>query len=415
MRNSQRHPDPYDHKSYEGYPDSYKHQYAHDSKSISVSQHASPLGAISQSAPEDKPLRVIHVGQYMFRAGIESWLKTLIRCSDPRRLQFLRCVVTSKIAEPSVIAEMGIPVEMGGADSVRRAAEDCDVLLCSGPLELGEWLGEIRPKLCLFVAHGESPWTREILEASAPAFDHVVAVSRRVKKLACNGQPTSVIYNGIDLTHLSRTRSRDEVRKSLGFGRDDFVVGYVGRFSVEKRAHTLIEAVKQLPPPFKVLNVGWGPLQQQLMDLANEQIPGRYAFAKGENHLGDYYQAMDAFCLPSEWEGFGLVLLEAMFSELPVVAGKIGFVPESLRNRVNCVMVNGKPNGLSEALLMLQQYPEWAQGLARQGKEYAEQNGHAARMAQQYAELIERLWLEKHGPSPATRSANSPWAGLLTR
>lgn len=342
-----------------------------------------------------RPLRVIHVGQYMFRAGIESWLKSLICWSNPERIEFRRCVVTSKIADPNVVAQMGVPVEIGEAASVRQAAEDCDVLLCSGPAELATWLGDKRPPLCLFVAHGESPWTRRILDASLPIVDHVVAVSKRVQKIACHGLSSTVIYNGVDLGHLVRSRSRESVRESLGFAKEDFVLGYVGRLSSEKRPHTIIEAVARLPRNFKALIVGWGHLHQKLMDLANDQIPGRCVFRNGDQNIGDYYGAMDAFCLNSEWEGFGLVLLEAMFSELPVICGPIGFAPECLKNRVNCVIVNGESKAVSKAALMLQQHPDWARGLAREGKDYAERNGHARLMASRYEELIERLWAKR--------------------
>jgi len=72
-----------------------------------------------------------------------------------------------------------------------------------------------------------------------------------------------------------------------------------GRFSPEKRPAALIEALAGLPERFKGLFVGWGPLREQLMELANRHIPGRYAFAEAEGHLGDYYHAMECFCLPS--------------------------------------------------------------------------------------------------------------------
>src|SRR5579885_2543737 len=90
----------------------------------------------SSSAPV-RPLRMTHVGQSMLRAGIENWLKDLVRFLDRRRVQMVRCIATSENEiDPSVVAEMGAPVEVGGADCVRRAARDSDVLLCWGPPEL---------------------------------------------------------------------------------------------------------------------------------------------------------------------------------------------------------------------------------------------------------------------------------------
>jgi len=126
-------------------------------------------------------LRVIHVGQFLFRAG-SNRAEVAHPVADRRRLQILRCVVTSPVNDVRVMREFDVPVEVGGRESVRRAAQDCDVLLVSGPAELAEWLGEIRPKLCVFVAHGDGPWTGHIYDRSARVFDHVIAVSRGVQK-----------------------------------------------------------------------------------------------------------------------------------------------------------------------------------------------------------------------------------------
>src|SRR5262245_65718554 len=86
----------------------------------------------SHREPEPaRPLRVTHVGQSMVRAGIESWLKGLMRFLDPRRVQVVKCIATApEEVDPAVIAELRVPVEVGGADCVRRAARECDVLLC---------------------------------------------------------------------------------------------------------------------------------------------------------------------------------------------------------------------------------------------------------------------------------------------
>ena len=125
------------------------------------------------------PLRVVHVGPSMLRGGAEQWLVGLIRALDPRRIQVLRCIVTMpNLVDPEVVADVPAPVEVGQAKRrVKKAVRECDVLLCWGPPELGEWLADDRPKLCVFVAHGEGDWTRTMLEACAPVVDHVVAVS----------------------------------------------------------------------------------------------------------------------------------------------------------------------------------------------------------------------------------------------
>ncbi|MDP6443718.1 MAG: glycosyltransferase family 4 protein [Pirellulaceae bacterium] len=326
--------------------------------------------------------------------------KGLIRFSDPQRMRILRCIATSPYVDPRVAAEMGVPVEMGKHLSVRRAALECDVLLTSGPAELAYWLQGIRPKLCVFVAHGECQYTQRILDANASVLDHVVAVSGRAQQV-CEGVPSTVILNGVDAAHVAQSRAREYVRSSLGFTEQDFVVGFVGRFSDEKRPQAIIEAVAQMPPQFKALLVGWGPLRGPLMDYANRTIPGRYAFAEAGDHLGDYYHAMDSFCMPSATEGFGLVVLEAMLCGKPVIVTPVGCVPEVVRDRVNGVVVSGDCSSLIDAISLLEQHPTWAQSIANEGRAYAERNGHALRMARDYQELLTRLWREQHGSTMA--------------
>jgi glycosyltransferase involved in cell wall biosynthesis len=356
-----------------------------------------PAGA-GQAAPAE-PLRVVHVGPCIGPGGSDIWLLGLIRFFDPKRVRVVRCVVTHpELVNADFARAMPVPVEVGQAEAVRRAARDCDVLLFwAHDDDLGQWLDGCRPPLCVFIAHGEGEWTRLTLRANADWVDHTVAVSRRVRERVCDGFPATTILNGVDSARLGQSRSREEVRASLGFGAEDFVVGYLGRLSPEKRPEALIEAVALLPPRFKALLVGYGARRPSLLELANGRIPGRYAFAQATDYLGEYYRAMDAFCLPSAEEGFGLVLLEAMMCGLPVIASPVGCVPEVIEDRVNGLVVDGSPAAIAAAATLLQRHPEWARGLAAEGRAFADRHGHARRMARQYEDLLERLWAEKHG------------------
>jgi glycosyltransferase involved in cell wall biosynthesis len=245
------------------------------------------------------------------------------------------------------------------------------------------------------MAHGESDWTRKFLRESDRVIDHVIAVSRAVKDRCCDGFDTSVIYNGVDCSRLGRTRSREAVRASLGFQPGDFVLGYLGRYSSEKRVPLLLEAAALLPPHFKVLMVGWGAQRVALLEQANACIPGRYALANAWNYLGDFYQAMDAVCLVSEVEGLPLVLIEARLCGRPVIVTPFGCAPEVVQDRINGLIVSGDPASIAGAALRLARHPEWARGIAAEGKAFAEEHGHAHRMALEYENLLLRLWREK--------------------
>jgi glycosyltransferase involved in cell wall biosynthesis len=346
------------------------------------------------------PLRVIHVGQCLVRAGIERWLMGLLRFSSRERLNFLRCVVTSPLYDPEVVRELPVPVEVGGRDSVRRAARDCDILLVSGPAEVGGWLADCRPRLCVGVAHGTAIWSRQVLEGCRPVLDHVVAVSRAVQRSVCEGFSSSVIYNGIDTEHLAPSLPRHEIRAKYGLTPNDFVLGSVMRFSVEKHPEVLIEAIARLPQHYKLLLVGWGNLRTKLLNLANDLAPLRCILTPAEKHVGDYYRAFDAFCLPSFSEGFGLATLEAMFCGLPAITTRTGFAPELLEEGVQYLACESQPEAIARAVQRLADYPHWAATIAREGQQRAEQFGFATRMCREYEATLLHLWQTRQASSP---------------
>jgi glycosyltransferase involved in cell wall biosynthesis len=360
-----------------------------------VTSFAEPFVREEESAGE--PLRMIHVGPNLVRGGAEQWLINLRRFLNPRRVRFVRAVATRPaVVDPQFVADLRAPVEVGQADAVRLAARECDVLLSWGE-PLNEWLADCRPPLCVCVAHGEGEWNRRYLDGSSAVLDHVVAVSHSVKRRVCAMYPTSVIFNGIDAARLAQSRSREAARAALGFGPGDFVLGYVGRFSPEKRPQVVLEAAALLPPPFKAFLVGWGVQRHALEEFARKRLPGRHAFAVASDYLGDYYHAMDAVCLVSEEEGFPLVLLEAMMCGRPLIVTPVGCTPEVIKDRVNGVVVGGDPASVAAASELLQRHPEWARGVAAEGRAFAERYGHARRMARDYEALLHGLWGEKFG------------------
>ncbi len=372
-------------------------QYPYAASMSAFEQQYPYAGSLPSPDEQRPPLRVVHVGPCFVRGGAEQQTIDLARFLNPNRVKIEKCIVSSpELFDPRVAADMPAPVEIADAEGVRRAAKQCDVMLCWG-LDMDSLLNGCRPGLCVFVAHGESDWTRKFLEGRNRAVDHVVAVSHRVQKKVCNGSESSVILNGIDTTRLGRTQSRQDARKSLGFTDEDFVLGYVGRFSPEKRPELVIEAAARLPAHFKVLLVGWGPMRGQLMDMANAMIPGRFAFARMDQHLGDYYQVLDTLCLLSESEGFAMVILEAMMCERPVIATPVGCVPEVVIDRVNGIIVERNVASVCKAAQLLHRHPNWARAIAREGKTFVDQHGHARRMAYEYENLFERLWAQKHG------------------
>lgn len=350
---------------------------------------------LKQSALPNKPLNMVCVGPSFQVGGVHQHTLGLTRFLNPERVRLTRCFVTSE--RPEHLPEPGtfpVSVEYCSMANLPERTAEYDVVLAWGEGYNGR-LKSSGP-LRVFLAHGESLWTRKGLEASDHAVDHVIAVSDRVRVRVCEGFPTTTILNGVDSSRLGQTRPADDVRKQLGFDRDDFVIGSVGRFTREKQMNLLIEAVAQLPQQFKLLLVGSGRREDELMRLANERIPGRHAFIAAHDYLGDYYRAMDAFGLVSAHEGFGLVIPEAMMCDRPVIATNVGCVPEVIRDRINGIVVDPTAESIAEAARMLQAHPNWARGIATEGQNFATRHLHAMRMAQQYENLICNLHARRH-------------------
>lgn len=132
----------------------------------------------------------------------------------------------------------------------------------------------------------------------------------------------NIITNGIELEKFKfNEETRNEIRNRYNI-KDEFVVGHVGRFAVEKNHKFLVKVFNEFHKEYqnsKLMLVGDGELfdetRQQVEDL---DLEDSVIFAHNVDDTYRYYNAMDFFCFPSLHEGFGLVSIEAQSSGLNV-------------------------------------------------------------------------------------------------
>jgi glycosyltransferase involved in cell wall biosynthesis len=124
-----------------------------------------------------------------------------------------------------------------------------------------------------------------------------------------------------------------EARQALGLAPDAWIVGNVGRLHPDKDQATLLRgfalAWAKLPQGALLVIIGSGRLEQNLKDLAAELgIAERVRFLGQVPQARLYFKAFDVFALSSDHEPFGMVLLEAMAANVPLLATACGGAPE---------------------------------------------------------------------------------------
>jgi glycosyltransferase involved in cell wall biosynthesis len=199
----------------------------------------------------------------------------------------------------------------------------------------------------------------------------IIAVSRTLSQLLVTGfgaSPSRVKVAAIGI-NVGRFRSRIgknlEARNLLGIDKDAFVVGYIGRLSIEKNVKSLIRAVDDLMVSGEVENtillvIGDGPEKKKLEELSKGlTIKHRILFAGYRTDVPDIIQAIDVLALPSLTEACPTVVLEAKAAGKATISSDISTIREIISDEETGLLVNPiKIEEIKEAILKLYNYPE---------------------------------------------------------
>jgi glycosyltransferase involved in cell wall biosynthesis len=171
------------------------------------------------------------------------------------------------------------------------------------------------------------------------------------------------------------------------------LVGHVGALDVKQKAQdVIIEVARQLEashPEIQFVLVGRGDDEAVLREAAAGL--GNLAFTGFVDNVGDYLKAFDIFILPSRKEGLGSISLDAMQYSLPVIASRVGGVPEIVKDRYNGLLIYPeRPDELAAAIVELYAQPQFRLELGNRGEALA-RRFTARVMCEKYVSLYETV------------------------
>jgi glycosyltransferase involved in cell wall biosynthesis len=251
--------------------------------------------------------------------------------------------------------------------------------------------GSRRPPIVVHTFHGHvlrgyfgrfrSLFFRLLERKLASITTALVAVSPQVRDdlVALGVAPRErfvVIRLGIELGDrvAPEQNGRVESRRYLGIASDRFAVGWIGRMTAVKRTDDVLVAFKRLRDngvDATLCMVGDGPDRGQLEDRAHELgIVRDTLFLGYQEEVAPFYAAFDALVLPSGNEGTPVSAIEALAAGRPVVATRVGGVPDVVRDGEDGFLVEaGATDDLADRLERLARDPELRERMGTAGRE----------------------------------------------
>ena len=256
---------------------------------------------------------------------------------------------------------------------------------------------------------------RAVLARLTPEMDRLVAVSRsierKIEREGRRGAPVVLIPNGVDLDGYAAQPPDPSLADGVGVRPGGPLVGIIARIEPEKGHPTLLDAwplVLRDVPEARLLVVGEGSRREMLEDRArrlgllggaaiagNGRRPSgsfepRVVFTGRRDDIPAIVAALDVAVLPSYREAQGVSLLEAMALERPIVASRVGGIPEFVDDGVTGLLVEPRdPAALAAAVVRVLRDRALAETLGRNAREVVRDRYCVDLMVQRVEDLYE--------------------------
>lgn len=227
-------------------------------------------------------------------------------------------------------------------------------------------------------------WEYRALRATDPLTSFDVCIGREVAVAmldagVVDGRKLRVIPNGVDAGRFRPGRgSRPAAWRAWAFPSDRSVFGFVGRLEPQKDISNLIAAARLLRArgaPVGFVVVGDGSLRRALeVEAVSSGVDDMVRFVGNLEAVPQVLRSLDAFVLPSAWEGLPLAVLEAMATGLPVVATRVGSVSDLVGEGIGGFLVPPRDaRALADAVMTLSAQPGTMRRMGRRNRRVVEE------------------------------------------
>jgi glycosyltransferase involved in cell wall biosynthesis len=234
--------------------------------------------------------------------------------------------------------------------------------------------------------------------------DGVVCISNSILEY-CAAKPylrrenLHLIHSAVDAERFAPDQdARSEIRSELGI-QDRFVGGIVGRLREEKGHRYLFEALPEIvraAPDFLLLVVGAGSLEDEFKAQVRQLgIEKSVLFTGFRPDVPKILSALDLFIMPSISEGLGTAALEAAAAARPIVAARVGGIPDILQDDQSGLLVPPRdPSALAKAVLRLHNDRDLASRYAQAAHDHVRANFSEEALVEK-TERVYKEWLER--------------------
>lgn len=223
---------------------------------------------------------------------------------------------------------------------------------------------------------------------SLPPNHFIIAISKSVQNILIvnekiNPQKITLLYNAVEVSH-PLTKSPTGTFKIL----------YVGRLSPEKNIPCLISALNNFPDDnISLTLLGDGGEREKLVELVERlDLQKIVTFAHGRIDIDSFYQTSDVLVLPSQYEGLGIVILEAFSHAMPVIGSNVEGIAELLCDGRGLLFESNNSLHLKSKLIWLRERKNEQSNLGKAGHQFVTKFHNI----ENYVSILMRLYKTKN-------------------